>query len=151
MKTGLIAFLFVAFASTAFADTVLSTSTVQLPVDISSAKVVKTNKGYGTTYLVKVLIPALAGPTLMNHRNDGEPAPCMATYETNQISDIVQNNPETLSVPVSIQLVKSVAPSADGKTCQVLLTENVSTIIRGFHFVHSRSQQMPDRDIADCN
>jgi hypothetical protein len=148
-KTAAVA-LVAAASLNSHADTLISSRTVTVPVDISKAKVVITNKGYGTTYLVKVLVPALAAPTLMNHRNEGESAPCLATYETDQIDDVVQGRPEVINADMKIDLRKSVYVSSDDKLCHVVLTEDISTTIRGFNFVHGRSSDLPTRDPADC-
>ena len=134
----------------ASAETQISSRTVTVPVDITSAKVVKTNAGYGTTFLVKILVPALAEPTLMNHRNAGESAPCLATYDTDTVDDIVQGQPETLSATVKIDLVKSAYVDAVDHLCHVLLQETLSTKIRGFEFGHSRWTDLPTRDPGDC-
>lgn len=128
---------------------VISTRTVDLPVDISQAKVVKTNAGYGSTFLVKILVPALAEESLMNHRNEGESAPCLATYETDNLNDVIGGKPGVETVPFEIQLVKETSLRDDG-TCSVFLTENISTKIRGFTFLHSRSSALPDRVAEDC-
>lgn len=132
------------------AETVISSRIVNLPVDISLTKVVLTNAGYGTTYLVKVLVPALAEPTLMNHRNEGESAPCLATYETNKIEEIVQNNPEIINVDMKIDLIKLTSISDEDQLCHVFLTENITTKIRGYNFRHFRTSEMPTRAPTDC-
>jgi hypothetical protein len=152
VKNAIISSLFCSFAlaAQAQASTLISSRVVTVPVDISTAKVVKTNKGYGTTYLVKILVPGLAGPTLMNHRNEGESAPCLATYQTDDISDVTQGRPETVNADMKIDLVKDVYVSDGDKICHVTLTENISTTIRGFTFVHTRSAEMPTRDSEDC-
>lgn len=138
-------------ALTAHADTYTSISTrkVVVPVDISTAKVVKTNAGYGSTYLVKILVPELAGPTLMNHRNDGESAPCLATYETDNISDVIAGKPEVVNAEMEITLEKTAY--VDKKDhCRVILTETINTNIHGYDFTHARSSDLPPRNEADC-
>ncbi len=123
---------------------------VVLPVNISTARVVKTNHGYGNTYLVKVLVPELAAETLMNHRNDGEGAPCMATYEASDINQVIQNNPAMEQVGFRIMLTKTLQPDPSQNSCHVTLNETITAKIRGFTFLHSRSSQLPDRVLADC-
>lgn len=147
-----ILFLVVAFALNGQANStnIISSRTVQLPVDLSRSKIVVSNKGYGTTYLVKILVPALTGPTLMNHRNEGESAPCLATFQTNNPEDILDGNPETIIADFKIELVKSVLPDKNSKTCHVYLDENISTIVRGYTFVHNRRSELPMRSIEDC-
>jgi hypothetical protein len=149
-KIAAIALTMITLNAYADGDVTISSRTVTVPVDISSAKVVLTNKGYGTTYLVKVLVPALAGPTLMNHRNEGETAPCLATYQTNKIDDVVQGHPETINADMKIELTKSSYVDEAEKLCHVTLTETITTTIRGFDFIHARDTEMPTRDPADC-
>jgi hypothetical protein len=137
--------------ATAFANSiVVSERTVTVPVDLSKTKVVFTNQGYGSTYLVKVLIPALAAPTLLNHRNGTEGAPCMATYDVSNVDDVLQGKPETINADVKITLTKNQVISDDGKTCTVTLNEYLQTTIRGFEFVHDRTIELPSRVADDC-
>jgi hypothetical protein len=76
-------------------------------------------------------------------------SPCLATYETDNLNDVIGNKPGVETVPFEIQLVKETSPREDGK-CEVLLVENISTKIRGFTFQHSRSSQLPERVVEDC-
>ncbi len=133
---------------TAQAETLISSRVVKVPVDISTNSIVYTSKGY-SVFLVKVLVPELAGPTLMNHRNEGERAPCLATYEATSVDEVVQGRPETVEAEVKIDLIKDANLGSDN-VCRVTLREDLTTVIRGFTFVHSRSTQLPDRIAADC-
>lgn len=134
----------------AHADSVtVSSRTVTLPVDLSAAHVRKTNAGYGQTYLVKILVPELAAETVMNHRNEGEGAPCLATYEVDTIEQLIQGRPSVEKAAFKIELVKDTYLD-EAKVCHVTLTENVTTSIRGFQFIHSRASPLPDRNEADC-
>ncbi len=149
MKTLLAAFL-LAFSSLTFAQSssvVVSEKTVTLPVDIGTTRLKFTNLGY-SNFLVKVIVPELAGATVMNHRNIGEDGPCLFTYEAFQIDDVIQGNPAVEDIDFKITLVKDSFIS-DG-VCKVTLTENVHAEIRGFFFQHSLSTAMPDRIPADC-
>lgn len=128
---------------------IISTRTVDLPVDVSTSKVRYTNKGYGEIYMVKILVPELAEETVMNHRNEGEGAPCLATTEIQTVAELIGNNPGVDTVPFVIELVKSTYLRQDG-TCSVSLTENISTTVRGHKFVHVRSSALPDRVGEDC-
>ncbi len=150
MKTLLLGIAVLATTLGAQAETkTISTRTVNLPVDISQAKVVKTNAGYGTTFLVKILVPALAEETLMNHRNDGESAPCLATYGTDNLDAVIGNKPGVETVAFKIELKKETSLEDNG-TCSVILVEEVSAEIRGFLFEHYRSSVLPDRVAEDC-
>ncbi|WP_413569653.1 hypothetical protein ACLWBD_04195 [Bdellovibrio sp. HCB117] len=131
-------------------ETVISEKTFRLPVDISTAQVRKTNAGYGELYLVKVLIPGLAAVTVLNHRNVGENAPCMATYETTSIEDVIQNNPATEHYDITVTQTKLAYPDWENTKCIVHLQEKVSAKIRGYNFVHSASTPLQERHIDDC-
>nr|WP_295905864.1 hypothetical protein [uncultured Bdellovibrio sp.] len=131
-------------------ETVVSRKTVRLPVDLSQAGVRSSNKGYGTTYLVKILVPGLAAETLLNHRNEGESAPCLATYQTDLVEDVIKNNPAVENFDFEIIQKKVVYPDTTNKTCTVMLVEDVSAVVRGFNFVHHRSVELPARHIDDC-
>lgn len=128
---------------------VVSERSVVLPVDVSLAKVRKTNAGYGQMYLVKILVPELASETLMNHRNEGEGAPCLATYDVSTVEELIQGKPGVERVPFQITLTKSVQLREDG-SCAVSLQEDISASVRGFNFFHTRIAPLPDRVAADC-
>ena len=137
----------------AFANQVLlSERLVTLPVDISQNKVVRSNKGYGTVTLVKILVPTLADVTVLNHRNEGESAPYMATWDTDDTQDVIGQNPGLENIPFKIQLLKDTAlvQSEKGQVCAVTLTEYVTATIHGYEFKHIRQQPVADRDPADC-
>ncbi len=143
-------FIFIFSVNSSFAKTtVIHKKTVLLPVDISTAKLKWTNLGYGGSYFVKVIIPELAEETILNHRNEGEDGPCLFTRDTDKLSDVIQDNPETIHVPFEIELVKITQFNSENK-CFVTLQENIIGDIRGFEFFHSRSEAMPSRHIDDC-
>lgn len=134
--------------SSAFAQTVISKRSVNLKVDLRTTKIRLSNAGYGEIAVLKVLVPALADVTLADHRNEGEEAPCLATYDTRKVEDVVQGKPEILSVPFKITLTKHVY--ADQDVCKVALMELVEGKIRGMNFIHEREIPLPDRNLADC-
>ena len=146
MKT-LLVLSFLVTQSVFATTTIISEKTVTLPVDISTTKVRKTASDYSFP-VVKVLIPALADVTLLNHRNTGEGAPCMATYGTHEVDDVIQNDPRTVDVKFKLPHTKDAWLVAN--VCKVRLTETVEGKIRGFVFTHSRSVDMPDRHVDDC-
>lgn len=127
---------------------VVSDKTVTLPVDIGPATVKRSSAGYSFA-IVKVLIPALADVTVMNHRNFGENAPCLAVRDFQlHVNDIIQNNPAKEPVPVRIVLSRE-AQMSEG-VCKVFLVEEVTATIRGVEFSHERSSEMPSRESGDC-
>lgn len=139
-------------ASPAFAqiETIVSKKTVQLEVDLSTTGIRSSNLGYGDTFFVKILVPGLAAETLLNHRNEGETAPCLATYETFAVEDVVKGNPSKEIHDFEIVQKKLLYPNEAEKTCDVYLVEDVATKVRGFNFIHSRSTVLPKRHIDDC-
>lgn len=131
-------------------ELVISQKTVRLEVDLSKAGIRSSNLGYGDTYFVKILVPGLAKETLLNHRNEGESAPCLATYETFSVEDVVKGNPAKEIHEFEIIQKKILIPNVETKTCQVFLQEDVSVNVRGFNFVHQRNAELPSRHIDDC-
>lgn len=151
MKTIILSAAILLSAFTAQAgETIISKKTVKLAVDLSTTGIRSSNLGYGDTYFVKILVPGLAAETLLNHRNEGESAPCLATYETFKVEDVVQNNPTTELHDFEIVQKKVTYPNETNKTCAVYLIEDVSTKVRGFNFVHQRTSELPSRHIDDC-
>ncbi|MBI4041200.1 MAG: hypothetical protein HY390_04970 [Deltaproteobacteria bacterium] len=128
---------------------VLSKRTVELNVDISTAKLKLSRADY-VSPVVKVLVPELADVTILDHRNTGEGAPCLATYETESPSDVIQSNPQVEKIKFDITLKKSVRLNPEGTACVVHLSEEVDGVIRGFQFVHDRSLFVGERHIDDC-
>lgn len=131
-------------------ETIIAQKTVKLPVDLSQAGVRSSNKGYGTTFLVKILVPGLAAETLLNHRNEGESAPCLATYETDLVSDVIKGNPAVELYDFEIVQKKVLYPNTTEKICTVYLVEDVHARVRGYNFVHTRRTELPQRHIDDC-
>lgn len=131
-------------------ETVISKKTVKLAVDLSTTGIRSSNLGYGDTFFVKILVPGLAAETFLNHRNEGESAPCLATYETFSVEDVVKGNPATEIHDFEIVQKKVLYPDTTNNSCLVYLVENVTTTVRGFNFVHERSTELPKRHIDDC-
>lgn len=152
MKNTLLMLIFTSLLSgNLYAAKTMSIKEVVLPVDINTAKIKWTSLGYGNNYLVKVIVPAIAGVTVLNHRNIGEDGPCLFTYGTSKVDDVVQGNPETIDVSFTITLEKFLRPSGDGDKCNVTMSETLVGYIRGFRFMHTETHIMPSRHINDCN
>ena len=126
-----------------FAEEVISEKIVSLPVDIGKAKLKFTNLGYGQTYFVKIIVPELAGKTILNHRNVGEDGPCLFTRDTSELNDVLQDKHEVVKTDFKITLIKSTYKN--GETCHLTLVEDIEANIRGYHFEHRRSLPLPDR------
>lgn len=150
MKTLLLSVLLLVGTAAQGNETIMSKKTVKLAVDLSTTGIRSSNLGYGDTFFVKILVPGLAAETLLNHRNEGESAPCLATYETFNVEDVVKGQPTTEIHEFEITQSKVVYPDVAEKTCHVTLVENVETTVRGFKFVHVRTSELPKRHIDDC-
>ncbi len=136
---------FAAFAQSS--QTIISEKVVTFPVDLNTTRLKFTSLGYSAP-LVTVIVPELAGDTLLNHRNEGEDGPCLFTYDAFRVDDVLQDNPEVLDTQFTIKVIRSVF--VHHNVCKVTLTETVEADIRGFLFQHSLSTPMPDRIIEDC-
>lgn len=152
MKNIILALTTLLSAQTFAADVkqvIVSQKTVDVPITINSTLLKLSQADYSIP-TVKILVPALADITVMNHRNSREGAPCLATDATKEPNDIIQNRDEVTTVPMTITLTKLLYVDSVTNKCQVVLTESVTTQIRGFAFYHDRSQAMPSRHIDDC-
>lgn len=150
MKTlNLVLILLAATPSFAYNLKTISSRTVDIPVDISTTKVKLSNADYSSP-VVKVLVPALADETLLNHRNTSEGAPCLATYDTRDPAMVIQDNPVTEVIPMTITLSKGFSKNPSTKICEVRLIEQITAQIRGFTFTHEREAPLPDRSLEDC-
>ena len=129
-------------------ETIINEKIVSLPVDIGKAKLKFSNLGYGETHFVKIIVPELAGNTILNHRNIGEDGPCLFTRDTFELEDVLQNKHEVVKTNFKITLIKNTYKH--GGTCHLTLFEDIEANIRGFHFEHRRSIPLPDRVIEDC-
>jgi hypothetical protein len=130
------------------AETIVSEREVTLPVDISTTKIKLSRADYSSP-VVKVLIPELAAETILNHRNTSEGAPCLATYETMNPQDVIQNRPSTEFFKFKITIKKHTYVTQNNE-CNVSLTEEIEGNIRGFNFYHDRSISLPSREVDDC-
>ncbi len=153
MKTvsTLVSILLLAASASAELDksTIISERTVNVNVDISKVKVRLSRSGYAEP-VVKILVPALADVTLLNHRNGAEGAPCMATFDTLFPEAVVQNNPSIESVQMNITLAKFPSINSTTQLCDIILIESIRTNIRGFSFIHEKRDVIASRAIADC-
>lgn len=123
------------------------TTTVSVPLN---AATVKCSRADYAEPLVKVLIPALAELTVLNHRNTREGAPCVSAGACRQMSpqDILRGGEGVDQVKIRVVLRKETA--IEGEVCRVTLIETVTTTIRGVSFSHDRTQEVAERTAADC-
>jgi hypothetical protein len=149
VKIAVFAVLVGSISGVARADALLSEREVDLNVDISTTKVKLSQSDY-VAPVVKVLVPDLADVTILDHRNTGEGAPCLATYETRNPQDVIQGNPIVEKVKFKVTLQKNLLPNITEGICQVSLAEDIHGMIRGFNFRHHRDQVIGNRSIEDC-
>ncbi|HEX4047202.1 MAG TPA: hypothetical protein VH309_05185 [Elusimicrobiota bacterium] len=101
--------------------------------------------------MLKVLVPALADLTVLNHRNTREGAPCLAAGRCGEgvgPETILKSGDGSDEVPVRVVLKK--LADVEGDVCHVSLVETVTANIRGAAFFHERRQAVADRTAADC-
>lgn len=135
---------------TSGAETVVRDQTTTVRVALN-AQTVKCSAADYSIPMLKVLVPALAELTVLNHRNTSEGAPCIAAGRCGEglgPQDILRSGEGIDQVPVRVVLKKIAA--IDGNVCHVSLVETVKTQIRGVRFFHERTQDVADRAAADC-
>jgi hypothetical protein len=132
-------------------STVLSDRTSDVSVALGPTTVKCSAQGYSMPNL-KVLVPALAGITLLDHRNAGEGAPCIAAGRCvsgdEPLALLARPGQAVETIHVRVTLKKETR--LEGEVCHVTLVENVVTAIRGVPFFHERRQDVADRVPADC-
>jgi hypothetical protein len=129
--------------------TVISEREVVIPAEIRAGNVKLSRADYAMP-VVKILVPALADVTALDHRNLGEGAPCLAALDNLNPEDIIQANPQTENITLTIKLAKTATPHTDLSACDMMLTESIEGLIRGHRFVHERFLALPARSIDDC-
>jgi hypothetical protein len=129
---------------------VVRDQTTTVKVDLN-ASTVKCSAADYSAPMLKVLVPGLAGLTVLNHRNTREGAPCVAAGRCGDglgPDAILKSGDGAEQIPVRVVLKKVV--SLDGDVCRVSLLETVTTTIRGVPFFHERQQEVAQRAAADC-
>ncbi|HEX4922832.1 MAG TPA: hypothetical protein VFV50_02065 [Bdellovibrionales bacterium] len=123
-----------------------------VPVALNKTTVKCSRADYAVPEL-KVLIPALAELTVMNHRNFQEGAPCVRAGECSaQLSPqlILAQGEGNIMAPTEIKLVQQLRPDVKNQVCRVTLVETVRVMIRGVAFDHTRHAEAGDRVLEDC-
>ena len=137
-------------AQTELEGTVVRDQTTEVNVDLNSKSVKCSAAGYSMP-LLKVLVPGLADLTILNHRNRGEAAPCIASERCDGDfgpDNILKAGEGVEQIPVRVVLKR--VTTLDGEVCHVTLVETVQTTIRGIQFNHERRQGVADRAAGDC-
>lgn len=127
----------------------VSDKTTTVSVELNAQTVKCSAQDYSMPML-KVLVPALADLTLLNHRNTREGAPCVAAGQCGKFKpgDILAAGEGTEQISVRVVLRK--LAEADGGACRVTLIETVHTRIRGIAFFHERRHDLAKRVAEDC-
>ncbi len=136
-------------ASAKSGSVILSEKNVTLNVDISSARLKLSEADYQSP-VVKVLVPDLADVTVLDHRNTGEGAPCLATFEAQFPQEVIQNNPAVELIEFKVTLTKDFSVDRQSLACTITLRETINGVIRGFVFTHDRAKVIGQRHIDDC-
>ncbi|MBI3550896.1 MAG: hypothetical protein HY077_00135 [Elusimicrobia bacterium] len=133
------------------AESVVRDQTSVVPVDLNT-KTVKCSAADYQAPMLKILVPALAELTVLNHRNTREGAPCVAAGRCMPggagPDDILKAGEGREKIAVRVVLKKTA--ELDGEVCRVTLVETVSTKVRGVPFFHERRQEVAERSPADC-
>ena len=128
---------------------IVSDRTTTVSAALNTATVKCSRADYSEPML-KVLIPALADLTVLNHRNTREGAPCVSAGACGAMGpqDILRTGEGVDQIKVRVVLRKETA--IEGEICHVSLIETVATTIRGVAFNHERVQEVAQRSAADC-
>lgn len=125
-------------------------------VALNDKTVLCSRADYGAEFL-KILIPDLAGLTLLDHRNEGAGAPCVGAGQCGGPGrggpvpgDILDPARPSARVGIRIRLIRENEIDHRAKTCAVNLIEEIDTGIRGVDFFHRRVKSLGTRHYEDC-
>ncbi len=138
-------------------EKVVSKNVARVEIELSEATVLCSAADYGARFL-KILIPALADLTIMDHQNTGAGAPCVAAGMCEfmpgdggfNTTDILDGSAPNETVDIEVTLTRVFNLDHEKKTCQVSLRENVLTEVRGIEFTHVRFATIGERAFSDC-
>lgn len=135
-------------------NAIISTSTHRLNLSLNEQTVLCSEVGYGSAFL-KILIPQLADITIMDHRNEGADAPCVAAGNcaprgSLDPKDILDPRNPKETVDVTVTLTKRAVLDPKQLRCTVELVENIDLDVRGVHFTHERGALIGERNVKDC-
>ncbi|HEY4178611.1 MAG TPA: hypothetical protein VGM90_17305 [Kofleriaceae bacterium] len=133
-------------------ETVVHDTTTHVSLALNEQTVLCSSADYSATFL-KVLIPQLAGLTLLDHQNLGAGAPCVAAGQCEpgrMPEDIIDASSPSEGVDINVKAVREDVADADAQTCTTTLIERVHVTIRGFEFVHERTAPLGSRAFSDC-
>lgn len=149
-----------AAAKAADSERIILSDSKTFATEISQATVRCSNLGYGAGFL-KINLAGLDGWTLFDHTNShvgefGEP--CMAAgrcmeWDPKPILDFIDNRPATETVTVHRQVIeikREIKDQNGQDVCERSLREDLSSVIRGTQFLHSRHGAQQDFPIEVC-
>jgi hypothetical protein len=128
---------------------VISEKTFRIDMKVVAGNVKLSQAGYSMP-MVKILVPELAAVTVLDHRNIGEGAPCLAAPEAKGVDDIIQGLPAMVPAHVHVVLNRLLVKDFANSTCNVYLQEDIDTVIRGTKFVHHKTADLGARNVLDC-
>ena len=141
-----------AAAEPVFTESVVHDTTRSVEIDLNASTVLCSSADYGALFL-KILIPELAGMTLLDHQNTGAGAPCVAAgacQPGRMPADIIDPANPTETVSINVKAVRLDEADSAAQTCSTTLIERVNVLIRGFQFQHERSVALGSRPFSDC-
>jgi uncharacterized protein (TIGR03382 family) len=133
-------------------ETVVQDRTTSVDLQINDKTVLCSSADYGAPFL-KVLVPELAGMTLLDHQNTGAGAPCVAAgacQPGHMPADLIDPAHPTETVDVNVKEVRIDEADDQAKTCTTFLAERVNVTIRGVQFIHERGLALGTRPYSDC-
>ncbi len=133
-------------------STVVHATRTAVDLDLSDQTVLCSAADYGSTFL-KVLIPELAGLTLLDHQNSGAGAPCVAAGECitgEEPAALIDASRPVERVDVTVEARRYDVVDTEAQVCSVTLVETVGVRIRGVDFTHERFAALGDRAYSDC-
>ncbi len=141
-----------AYAEVRTNEAVVHETTTSVEVDINHDTLICSRADYSLPML-KLLVPELAGLTLLNHQNTGAGAPCVSSGECDEGNfpgDIIDPNKPTETIDIQVKAVRLENVDTDAKTCTTSLREDVTMVVRGRTFTHARWSNLGSRPFADC-
>jgi hypothetical protein len=129
-------------------------TTTSVDLLLTPETVICSHADYSANFL-KVLIPQLAGITLLDHQNTDAGAPCVAAGECAPFGDhapddILDEADTSETVDIRVRATRLEEIDHDAQTCTTSLRERVDLEIRGVRFAHERYAPLGSRPNGDC-
>lgn len=124
---------------------VLKDTTTAVALELNASTVFCTGSGYAGVML-KISIPDLDWLAHFDHRVEGTTLPCAtggACTADFDATTLLQGGAGIEVVPVRVILSETLSVDLNARTCERLLSEHVTTTIRGHTFVHHAADATP--------